>query len=57
MIKNMSIILGILTVIWFGTLCASQTFPRDSISHYALILAACLSGGYVGWFIICKVKA
>lgn len=57
MTKNMSIILGILTVIWFGTLCASQTFPRDSISHYALILAACLSGGYVGWFIICKVKA
>jgi hypothetical protein len=44
-------ILSILVLVAFIAMCVSQTFPRDSLSHYLCWIAAFLSGGYAVRFL------
>ena len=50
--KNTKVaILSILVLVAFTAMCLSQTFPRDSLSHYMCWIATFLSGGYA-WFFL-----
>jgi hypothetical protein len=47
MTKDLKIvILFVLAIVAFAAMCMSQTFPRDSLSHYLCWIATFISGGY-----------
>ena len=52
MTKNTKIVIFFtLAIVAFAAMCASQSFPRDSLSHYLCWIATFISGGYAVLFL------
>jgi uncharacterized membrane protein YGL010W len=44
------IILFVLWIVAIAAMCVSQTFPRDSLSHYLCWIATFIGAGYAVFF-------